>query len=48
MNEFIFGMAASFIKKLVKDPIKKRKMRNICLEIFQTLKMAYAGDADFE
>lgn len=48
MNDFIFGMVASFIVKAVKNPTKKRKMRNICLDIYQAIKAAYAGDEDFE
>lgn len=48
MNGFILGMVAGFIKNSVKNPVKKRKMRNICLEIFNAIKMAYAGDPDFE
>jgi len=48
MNDFILGMVASFIKSKVKKPENKRKMRNICLDIFQAIKTAYAGDEDFE
>lgn len=48
MNEFIYGMVAGFITKLVQKPEKKRKMRNISLQIFNALKAAYAGDEGFQ
>lgn len=48
MNDFLFGLVASFIKNAVKNPTKKRKMRNICLDIFKAIRTAYAGDPEFE
>jgi hypothetical protein len=48
MNDFILALVASYIKKSIKNPDKKRKMRNICKEIFDALKIAFAGDPDFE
>jgi hypothetical protein len=48
LNDFIFGMVASFIRKSVKNPVKKRKMRNICLDIYQAIKVAYADDEEFQ
>lgn len=48
INDFIFGMVASYIRKLVKNPDRKRKMRNICLDIYQALKAAFADDPEFD
>lgn len=48
MNSLIFGMVASAIKGLVKNPKKKQQMRNLCLDIFLALKSAYADDDDFQ
>ncbi len=48
MNSWIFGMVASAIKGMIKNPSKKDKMKAVCLEIYNAIKMAYAGDPDFE
>ncbi len=48
MNEWIFGMVAGFVKGLIKNPVKKRKMRNVALEIFRAIKTAYADDEGFQ
>lgn len=48
MNDFILGFVASYIVRSVKNPTKKRKLRNVCLQIWQALKTAYADDEDFQ
>ncbi len=47
MNEFIFGLVAGFVKSLVKNEAKRRKMRHIALDIYKAIKTAYADDKDF-
>lgn len=41
-------LGASLLKQTVKNEQSKKKMRRVCLEIFRTLKSAFAGDPDFE
>jgi uncharacterized protein (UPF0335 family) len=42
------GMAVATIKSILKKDANKRKFRNIILDVFKAIKLAYAGDPDFE
>lgn len=43
MNDFIFGMVAAYIRKSIKNPDRKRKLR-----IYKALKSAFADDPEFD
>jgi hypothetical protein len=43
----VLTFALQMIRKAVKNPSDKRKMRNICLQIFTVIQDAYADDAEF-
>lgn len=45
---FLLNLALPLIRGIVKNPMQKRKMRNLMLEILQAIKAAYADDEAFQ
>jgi len=48
MEEYFISMGVSVLLQAIKNPEKKRKMRNIFLKVFKTIKSAFPNDVDFQ
>lgn len=44
----IVSMFAAVFLSSLKDPKKKKTIRDVSLKIFKSLKVAYAGDEEFQ
>lgn len=40
--------ALSVLRGVIKNPKKKTKLRNICLQIYQAIQTAFADDEEFQ
>ena len=43
----LLSLSLPLVRGLVKNPTQKRKLRNIMLETFEAIKLAYADDESF-
>ena len=48
MEDYFISMGVAVLLKAVKNPEKKRKMRNIFLKVFTAIKSAFPDDKDFQ
>ena len=48
MEEYLFSMGVSVLLQTIKNPEKKRKLRNVFLKIFRAIKVAFADDKEFQ
>ena len=48
MDQMIISMALAVILETIKNPAKQATMKKAFLKVYQTIKIAYAGDPDFQ
>lgn len=48
MEEYLFNIGVSVVLQTIKNAEKKRKLRNVFLKIFRSIKAAFPNDEDFE
>jgi hypothetical protein len=48
MEEYLFNMGVSILLQTIKNPEKKRKLRNVFLKVFRSIKSAFPDDKDFQ
>ena len=44
----LLNLSLPLIRALLKNPAQKRKMKNLCRQIFEAIKTAYADDEAFQ
>lgn len=48
MNDLVLETAAAIILQAVTKNKRKSRVRAVCLRVYRAIKLAYAGDRDFE
>ncbi len=47
MEDYLISAGVAILLSAIKNPAKKAQLRKVCLKIFNTMKIAFAGDPDF-
>ncbi len=48
MEEYLFNIGVTVVLQTIKNPEKKRKLRNVFLKIFRAIKAAFPNDEEFQ
>lgn len=48
MEDYLLSAGVAILLMALKNPQKKKSIRNIALKVFKSLKAAYSGDPDFQ
>lgn len=48
MEDYLFNIGVSVVLQTIKNPEKKRKLRNVFLKIFRSIKSAFPDDKEFQ
>lgn len=43
----LLNLSLPMLRALLKNPVATRKMQNLCLQVFEAIKAAYADDESF-